>query len=216
MDRTPPIGRLLSVNVAAMRLSMLGGQPTKTGIYKHPIEGRVEVRDNQVGPDRQADYSVHGGDEKAVYAYASEDYAWWDGELGRPTEPGLFGENLTTAGVDVTRALIGERWRIGTVLLEVSEPRQPCSKLGSKMGDQRFVKRFARALRPGAYLRIVEEGELGAGDRIEIVSRPDHEVSIALMSRVALGDRASAPLLLEAEALPEQWRAWVERRSEPA
>ncbi len=212
MSPTPPIGRLLSVNVAKMRLVVLNGEPTKTGIYKYPVEGRVMVADNQVGTDRQADYEVHGGYDKAVYAYADEDYRRWAEELGQQMQPGLFGENLTTAGIDVTGALIGERWRIGEALLEVSEPRQPCSKFSHKMGDPGFLKRFAKALRPGAYLRIIEEGEIGAGDSIEVTSRPKHEATIELMSRVAVGERDPIPQLLAAEALSAQWRRWAKGR----
>jgi MOSC domain-containing protein YiiM len=210
---SPPIGRLLSVNVARMRLIVLNGEPVKTGIYKFPVDERIPLRDNRVGGDRQADPEVHGGYDKAVYAYADEDYEWWAKELEQEIQPGLFGENLTTAGIDVSGALVGERWRIGTALLEVSEPRQPCSKFGYKMGDPLIIKRFARALRPGAYLRIIEPGEIGAGDPIEVVSRPEHEVTMALISRAVLGERALAPVLLEAEALSSGWREWAEQRA---
>ena len=113
---------------------------------------------------------MHGGDAKAVYAYAREDYEWWEGELGRELAPGTFGENLTVRGVDVSGAEPGERWRIGSTLLEVTEPRRPCFKLGVKMDSLRFLKQFAAAGRPGKYLRIVEEGELQAGDAVEVVA----------------------------------------------
>ena len=109
--------------------------------------------------------------------------------------------------------MVGERWRVGTVLLEVSEPRQPCSKFGHKMGDPLIIKRFARAHRPGAYLRIIEQGEIGAGDSIEVVSRPRHGVTMALISRVVLGERSLAPKMLEATALSARWREWAERRA---
>ncbi len=206
-------GSLLSVNVARMRLIVLNGEPVKTGIYKYPADGRHRLQEDRVGADRQADRDVHGGFDKAVYAYAIEDYEWWAAELGRETEPGLFGENLTTAGIDVSGALVGERWRVGTALLEVSEPRQPCSKFGHKMGDPLIIKRFARAHRPGAYLRIIEPGEIGAGDSIEVVSRPRHAVTMALISRVVLGERSLAPKMLEAEALSATWREWAEGRA---
>ena len=129
--------------------------------------------------DVQADRTVHGGADKAVYAYAREDTEWWEGELGRPLEHGAFGENLTLRGVALARthrgaseALVGERWRIGSVLLEVSEPRLPCWKLGARMGDPTMVKRFAKALRTGTYLRVIEAGELGAGDGWSSSSAP--------------------------------------------
>ena len=205
--------RLLSVNVARMRLIVLSGETVKTGIYKYPVEGRVEVRDEQVGGDRQADYTVHGGYDKAVYAYANEDYRWWSAELGgRDVEPGLFGENLTTAGIDLSAAEVGSRWRVGSTLLEVSEPRIPCSKLAFKMEDPRFVRTFAEANRPGAYLRIIEPGELGTGDQIEVVSEPGNGVTMALFSRAMLGDRSVVPKVLEAEAIAPRWREWGESR----
>ncbi len=213
MDRSPPSGLVLSVNVAKMRLIQLSGQTTKTGIYKYPVAGRVALRENQVGADRQGDYSVHGGYDKAVYAYAAEDYGWWSAEIDRRLEPGTFGENLTTEGVDLSSALSGERWRIGSALLEVSEPRLPCSKLAHKMGDPKMVKRFAKANRPGAYLRIIEEGELGSGDEITILSRPEHAVSMELMNRAMLGRRDLAAQMLEAEALSDGWRSWAQERA---
>lgn len=209
----PGQSSILSVNVARMRLIQLGGQTVKTGIYKHPVEGRVELRDEQVGADRQADLSVHGGRDKAVYAYASEDYEWWAAEAGIDVGPGLFGENLTTAGIDLTGAEVGQRWRVGSAELEVSEPRFPCSKLGFKMEDPRFVKTFAKALRPGAYLRIVTEGDLGAGDDAEVLPAPGHGVTMGLIARAVLTDHDLAPRMLEAPALSAQWREWAEARS---
>jgi MOSC domain-containing protein YiiM len=166
-----------------------------------------------VDGDEQADRSVHGGPDKAVYAYALEDTRWWEAELGRDLGPGAFGENLTLEGVDVTGALIGERWRIGTVLLEVCGPRIPCWKIGKRMDDPRFVKRFAAAGRPGAYERIIEEGALGAGDAVEIVSRPSHDVTVGMVSRAFLTDHSLVPRLLEADALAVGWRDWAADRS---
>lgn len=172
------MARLLSVNVGRPRPIPYRGKQVMTGIFKEPVAGRVAARGTSLEGDEQANPKVHGGIDKAVYAYAREDYEWWEGELSRALDPGTFGENLTTLGLDLNEALVGERWRVGTTLLEVSEPRFPCFKLGHRMGTQRFVKRFARARRTGTYLRIVEEGELGAGDRIEVVSRPTHSVTI--------------------------------------
>ena len=142
-----------------------------SAIGKAPVEGRVRVAGVNVEGDDQADRRVHGGPDKAVYAYAAEDAAFWAGELGRELAPGAFGENLTTEGLDVSGAVVGERWRIGTVELEVCQPRLPCAKLALRMGEPTMVKRFAQASRPGAYLRIVAEGELGAGDAIEVARR---------------------------------------------
>jgi MOSC domain-containing protein YiiM len=199
-------GRLLSVNVGLVREVQHGERQVRTSIWKDPVDGRVAARDNRLEGNRQADDGAHGGYDKAAYAYAREDYEWWEEQLGRPLEPGTFGENLTTRGIDVTGARVGERWEIGTVVLEVSEPRLPCFKLGIRMEDPGFLKRFAGGGRPGAYLRIVQEGDLGAGDAIRVVQRPDHDVTMALMFAAGLGDRSLLPRLAAAPALPEGWR----------
>jgi MOSC domain-containing protein YiiM len=204
--------RVASVNLADVRLIMINGEPVKTGIFKLPADRRVAVGPEGLDGDRQVDLSVHGGTEKAVYAYGAGDYEWWEDELGRELEPGTFGENLTVSGLDPSHAEIGERWRVGSTLLEVSEPRQPCSKLGAKMGDPRFVKRFARALRLGAYLRVIEPGDVGAGDPVEVVDRPGHGITIETLGRIAFGDRELIARALEAPALSPQWRRWLEGR----
>jgi len=209
-----PEPRVTSVNVARARLILINGEPTKTGIFKEPVPGPIELRDDEVIGDRVVDTAVHGGYDKAVYSYASEDYRWWAEQLGREIPPGWFGENLTLAELDTRDARIGERWRVGSALLEVSEPRQPCSKLGAKMGDQRFVRAFAKAMRLGAYLRIIEPGDVGAGDRIEIVERPDHDVTIGLLSRVLFEDSSLGPQVLASDALTDAWREHAERLAE--
>ena len=201
--------RLVSVNVGTPRLISYRGKRVMTGIWKEPVDGRVEVRGVNVDGDEQADRTVHGGVDKAIYAYSREDYEWWEGELGRPMEPGTFGENLTTSGIDLNDAVIGERWRVGSAVLEVSEPRFPCFKLGVKMGTQRFIKRFAKARRPGTYLRIAGEGEIGAGDSIEMSDRPGHGVTIGEFAEAYLGDRDGLKRILEAEQLSESWRSWI-------
>lgn len=211
-----PNGRLVSVNAGELRSIELDGRTVRTGIHKQPFAGRVAVRPLGLLGDRQADRRVHGGADQALYAYAAEDYAWWSSELGRELGPGAFGENLTTGGVDVSRSLLGERWRVGSALLEVSELRQPCSKLARKIGDPTIVRRFARAHRPGAYLRVIEPGEIGAGDAVEVVERPDHEASMELMSRVVAGERDLVPKLLEADALTERRREWALARRRDA
>ncbi len=203
-----------SVNVARARLIMINGEPNKTGIFKEPVDERVELRDDEVIGDRVVDTAVHGGYDKAVYSYAAEDYGWWEKQLGRHLPLGWFGENLTLIGLDPRDARIGERWRVGTALLEISEPRQPCSKLGAKMGDQRFVRAFAKAMRLGAYLRIIEPGDVGAGDRIEIVERPEHDVTIGLLSRVLFEDPTLGPRILVADRLTDAWREHGSRLAE--
>ncbi|MBB4660735.1 MOSC domain-containing protein [Conexibacter arvalis] len=206
---------LLSVNVARPEpIGLRRGRPVPSAIAKRPVEGRVRVEGVNVAGDDQADRIAHGGPDKAVYAYAREDADWWAGELGREIPHGMFGENLTTTGVDCTNAVIGEQWRIGTVLLEVCQPRVPCFKLGLRFDDPQMLKRFAQASRPGAYLRIVEEGELGAGDAVELLDRPDHGVTIRLVSDAMLLDEELLPRTLAAPQLPERLRGWIEQRAE--
>jgi MOSC domain-containing protein YiiM len=206
-------GLVDSVNVGTPRIEVTGrGREITSAIWKHPVAGRVRVAGVNLEGDDQADRRVHGGPDQAVYAYAAEDTAWWEAEVGRTLGPGAFGENLTVSGVDVTGARVGERWAIGTTVLEVRLPRTPCYKLAHRMGDPGFIKRFARGGRPGAYLGIVREGELGAGDAIEVVERPDHAVTIGLMAEVYLHDHSRAGELLAAPALPDSWREWVAGR----
>lgn len=181
-----------------------------SAIAKHPVAGRVRVEGVNVAGDAQADLRVHGGPDKAVYAYAREDIAWWEEQLDREIPDGMFGENLTTEGLDVSGALIGERWTIGTVELEVCQPRQPCSKLGLRFENLRMVKLFAQASRPGAYLRIITEGELGAGNAIEVTHLPeDHAVTIAQVSDAILLDDTLIPQVVGATALPTSLRDWM-------
>jgi MOSC domain-containing protein YiiM len=203
-----------AVNVGTPRpIERSNGSVETSGIWKEPVSGRVAVRGVNVDGDDQADRSVHGGPDRAVYAYAAEDTDWWEEDLGRKLGPGTWGENLTLRGVDVTGARVGERWRIGTVTLEVNAPRVPCWKLAKKMDDPKFIKRFAQAGRPGAYLRIIDEGELGAGDEVEIVERPDHDVTIGLFAEAYEHDRSQLVRLLDAPALSDEWRAWIEENA---
>jgi MOSC domain-containing protein YiiM len=184
----------------------------QSGIFKLPARGRVAVGREGLEGDVQADRRVHGGPDQAVYAYAREDIDWWERELGRELDDGAFGENLTLRGVAASAALVGERWRAGGALLEVAAPRIPCGKLAARMGDRRFVKRFAEAGRPGAYLRVIEPGDVGAGDPVEVVSRPDHGVDVVVAFRGLMGDEALFPRLLDAPQLAERARTWAERK----
>ena len=204
---------VVSVNLADVRTVERRGKPVRTGIWKLPAQGRVRAGREGLEGDVQADRRVHGGAERAAYAYAREDLDWWESQLGRPLENGIFGENLTLSGVEVSGALVGERWRVGETLLEVSSPRIPCWKLGVKMGDPAFIKRFGRALRPGAYLRVIEEGTIAAGDAVEVLERPAHDVTVALIAEARLADPALAPRLLAAPALPDAWREWASERA---
>lgn len=150
-----------------------------TAIDKRPVEGRVKVLPLGLYADVQADRANHGGEDQAVYAYAQEDADFWSAELGYEVTPGLFGENLRTGGIEVSTAVVGERWRVGTATLEVTHPRSPCATFQRRLGEPRWVRRFTAANRPGAYLRVVEPGELGVGDAVDVVHRPSHGVTVA-------------------------------------
>jgi MOSC domain-containing protein YiiM len=204
-------GVVESVNVGTPREIRWRGQTVRTAIWKDPVPGRVRVRGTSVDGDEQGNPEVHGGVDKALYAYAAEDYEWWATELGRRPAPGTFGENLTVRGIDVSGALVGERWRVGGTLLEVSQPRTPCFKLGIRMGSQRFPRRFAAAGRPGAYLRILEEGEVAAGDPVEVAHHPGHGLTVAEVSRIYHEDHAAADRLLQVPELADIWKVWAER-----
>jgi MOSC domain-containing protein YiiM len=206
MTEPEPAPRVVSVNVGSIREVAWHGTIVRTGIWKTPIGARaVPVRGVNLVGDDQADRRVHGGADKAVYAYAEEDYRYWADEEGVRTQPGLFGENLTVRGLELRNAVVGERWRIGTTLLEVAQPRLPCFKLGIRMDDPDFPRRFLAAARLGAYFRIIEEGELRAGDAIDVVDRPDHGITLGHMVE-AMRDRGRAAALLRAPRLPDFWR----------
>jgi MOSC domain-containing protein YiiM len=208
--------RLLSINVGRPRTVPRGGGTVQTAIWKHPVAGPVAARGVNLEGDDQADRSVHGGPDKAIYAYASEDTAWWEAELGRALGPGAFGENLTVCGLDLSAMEVGQRWRVGTAVLEVSQPRLPCFKLGLRFGDPRMLKRFARAGRTGTYLRIVSEGVLEAGDTIEVGPAPGHGVTVALIADAYLHDHGLAARMLEAPHLAADWREWALAHAEAA
>ncbi|MEU8509417.1 MOSC domain-containing protein [Streptomyces brevispora] len=213
--------KLLSVNIGCPRPNPWKGL-SSTGIDKRPVDGSVAV--TAPGPkgtgavglagDRVYDVKHHGGADQAVYAYAREDLDDWEAELGRPLANGAFGENLTTLGLDANGALIGERWRIGPdVLLEVSCARIPCGTFQGWLGRDGWIKRFTRAALPGAYLRVIEPGDIRAGDPVEIVHRPDHDVTVALVFRAMTVEGDLLPRLLAADALPEEGKELVRRRT---
>jgi MOSC domain-containing protein YiiM len=212
--------RLLSVNVGRPRPGFGRGQRT-TGIDKQPVAGPVPVA--TPGPkgtgavglagDRAYNLRHHGGADQAVYAYSREDLDGWEPELGRPLPNGIFGENLTTAGIDVNGALIGERWRVGPdVILEASCPRIPCATFQGWLGRTGWIGRFTEAAIPGAFLRVIEPGDIRAGDPVEILSRPDHEVTIALVFRAVTLEPELLPRLLAADALPAEITEQARRR----
>ncbi|MFV2104136.1 MOSC domain-containing protein [Micromonospora sp. LOL_024] len=213
--------QVISVNVGRPRPNP-GKGADLTGIDKRPVNGAVAVvvpgpkGTGEVGlvGDRVYDVKHHGGTDQAVYAYAREDLDSWEADLGRSLGSGAFGENLTTAGVDVNRALIGERWQIGPdVVLEVSSPRIPCGTFQGWLQQQGWIKRFTRAALPGAYLRVIVPGQLRATDPIQILHRPDHEVTVELAFRALTLEPELLPQLSAAEALPEEARKRALRRS---
>jgi len=188
----------------------MGSRTRTTGIFKEPESERVRVAGLTVGDDVQVDKKHHGGTYQAVYAYASEDYDWWSRELGQTLEPGTFGENLTTEGIDITNALVGDRWKVGSCTIEITGPRIPCSTLRARMGIPGFVKRFAATRRFGAYFMIVDEGGVGVGDEIEVIGATGHGVTIARLGAVMFDkDVAEAEAIFEALGSPERLRGWV-------
>jgi MOSC domain-containing protein YiiM len=213
--------KLLSVNVGQPRPN-----PWKemklTGIDKQPVDGPVMVTPARakglgmvgLAGDRVYDVRNHGGPDQAVYAYAREDLDFWEAELGRPLGSGVFGENLTTEGIDVNGALIGERWRVGPdVILEASCPRIPCGTFQGWLAQAGWIKRFTQAARPGSYFRVIEPGEICAGDVVEIVHRPGHDVSVTVCFRALTLEPELLPRLLAADALPSDLRELAHRRT---
>ena len=203
------VGKVLSVNVGAVCEFEYRGRPARSAIWKSPAAGRIAARGVNLAGDDQADRQAHGGPDKAVYAYAVEDARWWEQQVGRPLAFGEVGENLTTEGIEVNDALIGERWEIGTTVVEVSEPRVPCWRLGVRMNDPLFPRRFLAALRPGTYLRLVVEGDLGAGDTIRVIERPDHDLTVRDVLRIYTRDYDEAGRLLAVPRMSESWRRWA-------
>lgn len=200
-----------SVNVGQPESVGFAGRFGRTAIRKHAVTGPVAVHALGVAGDRVANTKHHGGVHQAVYAFAQEDLDFWAGELGRPVEPGRFGENLTTLGIDVNEAVLGERWRVGTVLLEVCEVRIPCSVFKGWMGvsgydDARWVRRFAAVGRPGPYLRVLEPGTLSAGDPLVVEHRPDHDVTVSTMFRALTTERSLLPRLSGLDRIDPQAR----------
>jgi MOSC domain-containing protein YiiM len=202
--------KIISVNVGRPRLVVSNGQPVSTGIYKTPVEGRVMLRELNLDGDRQADLNVHGGPTKAVYAYPEEHYGYWRGELPGTELPwGMFGENFTTEGLDESKVNIGDRFRIGSAEVTVTEPRMPCYKLGIKFGRADIIRRFLTSGRTGFYFSVLREGEVGAGDDVELIERDENDVAVADITRLYARERDDVETLRRAialEALPMSWR----------
>jgi MOSC domain-containing protein YiiM len=209
-----------SVNVGVPREGN-GAKGAASAIDKRPVDS-APVRDpgpkrgglgsGMVGDD-VASRRHHGGSLQAVYAVAREELDWWGAQLGRELRDGMFGENLTTSGLDVDGAVVGERWRVGEVLLEVTGPRIPCATFAGWMGERGWVKRFVANGRPGAYLSVVEPGTITAGDLVEVVSRPDHTITVSDVLRAVHGDLGAARRVLDARVLDAEHHRELERKT---
>jgi MOSC domain-containing protein YiiM len=197
--------QVISVNRGGAAPLTIGGQPGRSGIDKRPVTGPVPVRYLGLDGDECVDRDNHGGYDQAVYAYAREDLDWWTEQLGRELRNGAFGENITTAGLDITGALIGETWALGPVVVQVTAPRVPCVTFQSWMDEPHWVRRFARANRTGAYLRVLTEGEVRAGDEARVLSRPAQAVTVAESLRAFYGDVQIMRRLLTVEGRGDKW-----------
>ncbi|MDX6693578.1 MAG: hypothetical protein QOF02_1181 [Blastocatellia bacterium] len=202
--------KIISVNVSRPRLVVWHGQTVSTGIYKTPVEGPLMLRTLNLDGDRQADLTVHGGLSKAAYAYPAEHYGYWREQLPGTELPwGMFGENFTTEGLDESTVNIGDRFRLGLAEVMVTEPRMPCYKLGIKFGRTDILKRFLASGRTGFYFSVQREGEVGAGDKIELIGHDENNVTVADIVRLYARDKGDFETMRRAiavEALPESWR----------
>jgi MOSC domain-containing protein YiiM len=196
----------------------MGKDTRTTGIHKRPVSEPVPVsapgpKRSGVAGDHIGDTQNHGGDDQAVYAYGAEDYAWWSAALGRELPPGIFGENLTTSGLDHSGAVIGEKWEFGSgLVLQVTFGRIPCVTFQNRMGEPQWVKRFTQANRTGTYLRVLVPGTLVPGDRISVVDRPEHRLTVAEAFTIYMHEPSRLARLLDAPELPPELLADVRRR----
>ncbi|MDZ8095649.1 MAG: MOSC domain-containing protein [Nostoc sp. DedQUE05] len=208
--------KIISVNVGLPREVTWKGKTVSTGIFKEPVSDRVTVRSLNLDGDGQADLTVHGGADKAVYLYPFEHYEYWRGELPDTELPlGIFGENFTTTGLREEEVNIGDRFQIGNVRLMVTQPRLPCYKLGIRFRRPDIVKQFLASRRTGFYFRVLQEGEVGAGDNLELVSRDNNNITVADITQLYVREQDNPELLHRAtqlEALPESWRDYFQRK----
>ena len=210
--------KLISVNVGLPRIVMNNGEPVTTGIFKEPVAGRVMLRALNLDGDGQADLSVHGGLSKAAYAYPSEHYQYWRQEFPEMKLPwGMFGENFTTTGLFESELNIGDKFQVGSAIVMVTEPRLPCYKLGIKFGRTDIIKRFLASERTGFYFAVLREGEVGAGDQIELIERSQGSVNVNQVVQLYAREKHNTGLLRRAiatEALPESWKSYFQHRLE--
>jgi MOSC domain-containing protein YiiM len=208
--------KLVSVNVGLPQEVIWKGKTVTTGIFKEPVEERVKVRFLNLDGDRQADLTVHGGLDKAIYVYPVEHYEYWRGELPEMELPwGMFGENLTTVGLLEDSVNIGDRFRIGTAEVMVTQPRMPCYKLGIKFGRANMVKQFLDSRLTGFYFSVLQEGEVGVGDAMELISRDENNVTVADITRLYVRQRDDLQMLQRAaqvKALPDGWRDYFQQQ----
>lgn len=207
--------KIVSVNVGMPRIVLWHGRPVSTGIFKEPVEGRVALRKLDLDGDRQADLSVHGGEHKAVDCYPHEHYEFWKKELpGRDLPMGVFGENFTTEGLLESDVHLGDRFAVGSAEVVVTQPRQPCYKLGIRFQSDDMVRRFLASGRSGFYLGVTREGEVGAGDEIKVIARDPNAVSVTEINRLYVAksfgaaEFASMERALHVEAFPESWKEY--------
>jgi len=210
--------KIISLNVGLPRLALRGEEPVLTGIFKDPVAGRVRLQTLNLEGDRQADLSVHGGPEKAVYLYPSEHYAFWKAELPEMNLLwGMFGENFTSTGLLESVTNVGDRFRVGSAELMVTQPRMPCYKLGLRFGRTDIIKRLLASERTGFYFSVLKEGEVGAGDEIELIEKNPSGVTVVEVTRLYGSARQNIDLLKRAiatEALPESWRSYFQEHLE--
>ena len=203
------MAKVISLNVGLPRTVYFRGQAVTTGIFKEPIKGRIKLRRLNLDGDKQADLTVHGGPDKAVYAYPAEHYDYWKKRLPNMKLPwGMFGENFTTEGLLEDQVNIGDVFRIGSSEVVATQPRMPCSKLGVKFGRLDSVKQFMESKLPGIYFRVLKEGEVGPGDAIELISRDANNVTVKDLVQLVTseGDMATIRRAVHIKALPEAWR----------
>jgi MOSC domain-containing protein YiiM len=208
--------RLVSVNVGLPRAVIADGEPVSTGIFKEPVAGRIMLRTLNLDGDRQADLSVHGGPGKAVYVYPSEHYDYWKRELPElELRWGMFGENFTSAGLFESELNIGDKLRVGSAVVRVTQPRMPCYKLGIRFGRADMVKRFLASGRTGFYLAVLQEGEVGVGDPLQMIERNERSVSVSDITQLYTREKHNVELLgraIAVEDLPEGWRSYFRDR----
>jgi MOSC domain-containing protein YiiM len=197
--------RVTSVSTGATADLVLAGQLARTAIDKRPAAAAVRVGTLGLSGDEQGDTEHHGGPDQAVYAYAREDLDWWVEQLGRELRDGMFGENVTTAGLDVTGAVIGETWQLGSAVVQVTAARIPCATFQAWMDESHWVKRFARAGRPGAYLRVLRQGWVSPGDPVGVLGAPPVRVTVAEAMRAFYGDAEIMHRLLQVDGRGGKW-----------